>query len=161
MHLHRRLEVRAADEPIQSHISLTLRGALRRGDIFHAVHHHERVSVAPCQRAVLYARNIKRETLDLVLRVTVVDQIAHVKHLCTAVNLRPKTLLDGLLVVLQFFALLCTIQVGEHAHHLGHTMQLQQVQELKGLHFVTKRCVDQNKNQVGNLCQVSHSVDVV
>ena len=53
------------------------------------------------------------------------------------------------------------VQVGENSHDSREPVDLAYIEKLKDFHFEPEGGIDQKKNQVDNLGQVDHCVDIV
>ena len=70
-------------------------------------------------------------------------------------------MLELLLCTLEGLGGADAVEVGQDAHHLGKAMGLEHVEKLKGFHLEAKAGVDHEEDQVGNLGQVDHRIDLV
>lgn len=84
------------------------------------------------------------------------DEAREVEELGARVDFLPEALLEALLGGAQGLVVLELVHVGEDAHDFGEAVDLQHVQELKGLHFEPETGVDEEQHEVGNLRKVDH-----
>ena len=104
------------------------------------------------------------------------NQSRQVKQLCSIIHLRPETALHTLLCFAQLSVRLELIQVCKYTHHAWETVCLQDVQKLKGFlqkrqrksdkngrayHLETEASVNDQQNQIGDLCTIDHRIEIV
>lgn len=89
------------------------------------------MSVAEDKGSELHDGDEAGEIEDFGVRIAAVEHARQVEELGTLVDLRPKTLFQGLLGSAEGCSLLNEVKVGEDADNFGEAMRLQDVEELE------------------------------
>lgn len=150
---------------------------LSRSEVLEAVGEHVRMCVAEHEGAELHHGDEAGEVEDLGVGVPAVQDAREVEEFGPLIDLRPEAFLQGLFGVLQGGGLLDEVEVGEYSDDLRKPMRLQDVEELESFlygrergtedqrrttyHLETVRAVDHEQDEVRNLPDVDHGVEVV
>ena len=121
------------------------------------------MGVAPDERArVLHNRKETRQVMDFSVRVSAVHDTGKVEEMSTLVQLRPKSPLESLLGVLECLRLAEEIKMGQDTKDVTrHTSSGKDVEKLHSLHLKAKVSINHQEDDVGNLCDVDHSLELV
>lgn len=90
-----------------------------------------------------------------------IAKTGNIKHLGSLVNLRPETILQNLLCVLQGLVLLKSVKMGHNTKHTRESVRLDDIEELKGLHLEAKASIHHQQDKIGNLSKINHSRNIV
>lgn len=129
--------------------------------VFETVADDVRVGVAPDQRAKLHDRDESRQIHYLCFAVTAIDDAREVEKFGALVDFCPKALLEFLFPFAELLVFLELVQVSEHAHDFWEAVYLEDIEKLECLHFKPKRSVNEEEDQVCDLGNVNHRVEVV
>lgn len=131
-----------------------------------------RVLVPEDQRTELHDANEATEQVDFSVRVATVDDTREMEELGTLVDFCPETMLQPLLGVLECLLLLDEVEVSQKTNDFGETVRLKNVEKLECFlivsktlvlahHLESKTSINHEQNQVGDLANVNHGVEIV
>ena len=113
-----------------------------------SISHHVCVLESPTQVSDLLDRDEARQIIDLSLGIGAIAlQSREIKEFGTIMDFLPESLFHTLLRLAQLLVQLVVVKMGKHAHHIGHTMVVEQAEELKGFHLEANTCKNSELGQ--------------
>ena len=125
-----------------------------------AIGNEVRMAGAPRKGWWLGSANITSQLGDFDLGIRSLFPLGHGEQLAVATDLILKSLLELLPRLPELLVVPEVVEVGEHAHHVGEAVALEQREELEGLHFEAQTGVDDQQHDVCYFGQVDHGGDV-